>query len=206
MRTKLTRSTGNVFRDAGFSSEEAHHLRIRSGLMAQLVKLIRSRRLTQAQAAKSFGVTQPRISNLVRGKIELFSIDTLVLIVGAGSTGIRLLEEIESRAHLKLAVVGFVDDDPGKIGLGITVFVSIETGDHSQEWLNRFAELVGAMPEVMEFYRMAGDVDYMLRVVVPDIAGYDTFYKKLIGTVPLKNVTSRFAMERIKSTTALPIR
>jgi Lrp/AsnC family transcriptional regulator len=96
--------------------------------------------------------------------------------------------------------------DPGKIGLGITVFVSIETGDHSQDWLDRFADVVGAMPEVMEFYRMAGDVDYMLRVVVPDIAGYDTFYKKLIGTVPLKNVTSRFAMEKIKSTTALPIR
>ncbi len=95
--------------------------------------------------------------------------------------------------------------DPDKVGLGITVFVSIETNDHSQEWLKRFAEVVGAMPEVMEFYRMAGDVDYMLRVVVPDTAGYDAFYKKLIGTVPLKNVTSRFAMERIKSTTALPI-
>ena len=95
--------------------------------------------------------------------------------------------------------------DPEKLGLGITVFVSIETGDHSQDWLKRFAETVGAMPEVMEFYRMAGDVDYMLGVVVPDIAGYDTFYKKLIATVPLKNVTSRFAMERIKSTTALPI-
>lgn len=95
--------------------------------------------------------------------------------------------------------------DPDKIGLGITVFVSIETGDHSQEWLKRFAEVVSALPEVMEFYRMAGDVDYMLRVVVPDIAGYDTFYKKLIATVPLKNVTSRFAMERIKSTTALPL-
>ena len=95
--------------------------------------------------------------------------------------------------------------DPDKIGLGITVFVSIETDDHSEEWLKHFAEVVGAMPEVMEFYRMAGDVDYMLRVVVPDIAGYDAFYKKLIGTVPLKNVTSRFAMERIKQTTALPI-
>ena len=91
--------------------------------------------------------------------------------------------------------------DPAKIGLGITVFVSVETGDHSQEWLGRFAQEVSGMPEVMEFYRMAGDVDYMLRVVVPDIAGYDTFYKKLIGTVPLKNVTSRFAMEKIKSTT-----
>jgi Lrp/AsnC family transcriptional regulator len=95
--------------------------------------------------------------------------------------------------------------NPDKIGLGITVFVSVETNDHSQQWLKKFAEVVGAMPEVMEFYRMAGDVDYMLRVVVADMAGYDAFYKKLIETVPLKNVTSRFAMERIKQTTALPI-
>ena len=95
--------------------------------------------------------------------------------------------------------------DPEKVGLGITVFVSVETRDHSQEWLAKFAEVVNAMPEVMEFYRMAGDVDYVLRVVVHDMQSYDTFYKKLIATVPLKNVTSRFAMERIKSTTALPI-
>jgi Lrp/AsnC family transcriptional regulator len=99
--------------------------------------------------------------------------------------------------------VAIIDQD--SIGLGISVFVSIETGDHSQEWLDKFAKTVTAMPEVMEFYRMAGDVDYMLRVVVPDIAGYDGFYKRLISTVPLKNVTSRFAMEKIKSTTALPI-
>jgi Lrp/AsnC family transcriptional regulator len=99
--------------------------------------------------------------------------------------------------------VAIVDQD--RIGLGISVFVSIETGDHSQDWLDRFAKTVTAMPEVMEFYRMAGDVDYMLRVVVPDIAGYDSFYKRLIASVPLKNVTSRFAMEKIKSTTALPI-
>jgi Lrp/AsnC family transcriptional regulator len=92
-----------------------------------------------------------------------------------------------------------------KVGLGVTVFVSIETDDHSEGWLQKFAERVGAMPEVMEFYRMAGDVDYMLRVVVPDIAGYDRFYKQLIAAIPLKNVTSRFAMERIKSTTALPL-
>ena len=99
--------------------------------------------------------------------------------------------------------VALVDQD--RVGLGISVFVSIETGDHSQDWLDRFAKTVTAMPEVMEFYRMAGDVDYMLRVVVPDIAGYDAFYKRLIAAVPLKNVTSRFAMEKIKSTTALPI-
>ena len=95
--------------------------------------------------------------------------------------------------------------DPEKIGLGITVFVSVETGDHSQEWLAKFAEVVNAMPEVMEFYRMAGDVDYVLRVVVHDMQSYDTFYKKLIATMSLKNVTSRFAMEKIKSTTSLPI-
>jgi Lrp/AsnC family transcriptional regulator len=99
--------------------------------------------------------------------------------------------------------VALVDQD--KIGLGVTVFVSVETGDHSGDWLDRFAKVVGAMPEVMEFYRMAGDVDYMLRVVVPDIAGYDGFYKRLIAAVPLSNVTSRFAMEKIKSTTALPV-
>ena len=99
--------------------------------------------------------------------------------------------------------VAIIDQD--KLGLGVTVFVSVETEDHSEEWLRKFAEMVGAMPEVLEFYRMAGDVDYMLRVVVPDIAGYDSFYKKLIAAVPLKNVTSRFAMEKIKSTTALPI-
>ena len=99
--------------------------------------------------------------------------------------------------------VAIIDQD--SIGLGISVFVSIETGDHSQDWLDKFAKTVTAMPEVMEFYRMAGDVDYMLRVVVRDIAGYDGFYKRLISTVPLKNVTSRFAMEKIKSTTALPI-
>lgn len=92
--------------------------------------------------------------------------------------------------------------DPEKVGLGLTVFVSIETSDHSGEWLLRFAEFVSAMPEVMEFYRMAGDVDYMLRVVVPDMAAYDLFYKRLIGAIPLKNVTSRFAMQRVKSTTA----
>jgi Lrp/AsnC family transcriptional regulator len=94
---------------------------------------------------------------------------------------------------------------PEKVGLGLTVFVQIETDDHSGPWLQRFADTVGAMPEVMELYRMAGDVDYMMRVVVADMAAYDAFYKRLIDVIPLKNVTSRFAMERIKSTTAYRI-
>jgi Lrp/AsnC family transcriptional regulator len=94
---------------------------------------------------------------------------------------------------------------PEKVGLGLTVFVQIEADDHSADWLANFSTIVAAMPEVMELYRMAGDVDYMLRVVVPDMSAYDQFYRRLIEAIPLKNVTSRFAMERIKSTTAYPL-
>src|SRR5262249_58667281 len=123
--------------------------------------------------------------------------------VGLSSTPCwKRIQRLESAGIIQHRVA-LIDQE--KVGLGITVFVSIETGDHSQAWLDRFAREVSAMPEVMEFYRMAGDVDYMLRVVVPDIQGYDGFYKKLIAAVPLKNVTSRFAMEKIKATTALPI-
>jgi len=95
--------------------------------------------------------------------------------------------------------------DAARLGLGVTIFVSIETADHSEEWLRAFGAGVSAMPEVMELYRMAGDVDYMLRVMVADMAAYDAFYKRLIEAFPLKNVSSRFAMERVKSTTVLAI-
>jgi Lrp/AsnC family transcriptional regulator len=123
--------------------------------------------------------------------------------VGLSSTPCwKRIQKLEAEGVITRRVA-LVDSD--KIGLGLSVFVSIETGDHSQDWLDRFANLVSAMPEVMEFYRMAGDVDYMLRVVVADMQSYDSFYKRLIAAVPLKNVTSRFAMEKIKSTTVLPI-
>jgi Lrp/AsnC family transcriptional regulator len=123
--------------------------------------------------------------------------------VGLSSTPCwKRIQKLETEGVIQKRVA-IVDQD--KVGLGVTVFVSVETGDHSGDWLKNFAAVVSAMPEVQEFYRMAGDVDYMLRVVVPDIHGYDAFYKRMIATVPLKNVTSRFAMERIKSTTALPI-
>jgi Lrp/AsnC family transcriptional regulator len=123
--------------------------------------------------------------------------------VGLSSTPCwKRIQRLEADGVI-LKRVALVDSD--KIGLGITVFVSVETSDHSAEWLDRFAKEVGAMQEVMEFYRMAGDVDYMLRVVVRDIQGYDAFYKRLIAAIPLKNVTSRFAMEKIKSTTVLPV-
>ncbi len=94
---------------------------------------------------------------------------------------------------------------PEKIGFGLTVFVEIEAADHSAAWRERFAAAVCAMPEVMELHRMAGDVDYFMRVAVADMAAFDAFYKRLTDAVAPKNVTSRFAMERMKSTTAYPI-
>lgn len=95
--------------------------------------------------------------------------------------------------------------DPDAIGLGLTVFVEIESGDHSKEWTERFSAALGALPEIMEIYRMAGEVDYLLRITVPNMAAVDDFYQRLIEMVPLKNVTSRFAMERVKYTTAYPL-
>jgi Lrp/AsnC family transcriptional regulator len=95
--------------------------------------------------------------------------------------------------------------DAEKLNVGVTVFVAIRTNQHSLEWLEKFADAVSKLPEVVEFYRMSGDVDYLLRVVVPDIAGYDAVYKRLIAAVELSDVSSSFAMEKIKSTTALPL-
>jgi Lrp/AsnC family transcriptional regulator len=93
-----------------------------------------------------------------------------------------------------------------KLGLGISVFVAIETGDHSAAWIESFAQTVTAMPEIVECWRLGGDVDYLLRVVVSDMTAYDGFYRKLTARVSsLRKVTSRFAMECVKSTTALPI-
>jgi len=94
--------------------------------------------------------------------------------------------------------------DPAKIGLPVSVFVAVETADHSDGWLKRFAEVVAGMDEIVDAWRMSGDVDYVLHVVVSDIAAYDGFYRKLIAALPLRNVTSRFAMERMKAA-PLPI-
>ena len=95
--------------------------------------------------------------------------------------------------------------DPHRVNAGVTVFVSIRTSSHSAEWLKRFAEVVRDLPEVMELYRMSGDVDYMMRVVVPDIAAYDRFYQRLIGRIDISDVSSSFAMEQMKYTTELPL-
>ncbi len=95
--------------------------------------------------------------------------------------------------------------DPDKLNLGVTVFVHIRTAQHNAAWLEKFAAAVAAIPEIVELYRMSGDIDYLMRVVVPDIAGYDAIYQRLIAAVELSDVSSTFAMERIKHTTALPV-
>lgn len=95
--------------------------------------------------------------------------------------------------------------DRTKLDLGLAVFVSVRTNRHDQEWLDTFARAASAMPEVVEFYRLSGDTDYLLKVLVKDITAYDVFYRRLIAAVPLSDVSSAFAMEQIKSTTALPV-
>jgi Lrp/AsnC family transcriptional regulator, cysteine-sensing transcriptional activator len=111
---------------------------------------------------------------------------------------IRRMEE-QGIIRARIAVL-----DPDKLGLPVSVFVSVETADHSADWLGRFAALVAETPEIIGAWRMSGDVDYLLHVVVPDIAAYDHFYRRLIDSIPLRNVSSRFAMERMKNG-ALPI-
>lgn len=95
--------------------------------------------------------------------------------------------------------------DPAKLGFGLTVFVGIEAPDHSSDWREAFAKAIESMPEVMEVYRMAGEIDYLLRVAVADMTAFDRLYKSLTDAVPIKNVTSHFAMECMKFTTAYPV-
>jgi Lrp/AsnC family transcriptional regulator len=95
--------------------------------------------------------------------------------------------------------------DPARIGFGLTVYVGIEALDHSAEWRDAFTAAIELIPEVMDAHRMAGEMDYLLRVAVRDMAAFDAFYRRLTDAVPIKNVTSHFAMERIKHSTAYPI-
>lgn len=96
--------------------------------------------------------------------------------------------------------------NPEKLDLSFTAFVLVKTSDHSHEWYGRFVGTVSEFPEVMEFYRMAGEYDYMLKVQVRDMKCFDEFYKRLVNSVDgLSNVTSTFAMEPLKYTTALPL-
>ncbi|HEX3207781.1 MAG TPA: Lrp/AsnC family transcriptional regulator [Geminicoccaceae bacterium] len=123
--------------------------------------------------------------------------------VGLSSTPCwRRIQKLEEAKVIRARVALL---DGKKLNVGTTAFVFIRTSQHSVDWLERFAAAVVDLPEVVELYRMSGQVDYLLRVVVPDIEAYDRFYKKLIARIELADVSSSFAMEQIKYTTALPL-
>ena len=114
----------------------------------------------------------------------------------------RRIQKLEEAGIIR-GRVALLDKD--KLGLGMTVFVALKTDQHNAEWLEEFAQKISSYPEVVEFYRMSGEVDYLLRVVGKDMAAYDRFYKRLISEVSLTDVSSSFAMAEIKYTTALPL-
>ena len=114
----------------------------------------------------------------------------------------RRIQKLEETGVIRKRVAVL---EPEKVNASVTVFVSIKTDKHSTAWLDKFHEAVDDFPEVIEFYRMSGEVDYLLRVVVPDIRAYDEFYKKLISRIEIAKVSSAFAMEQMKYTTALPL-
>ena len=152
--------------------------------------------------------TDKELDKLDREILRLISVDSSMSLadianhVGLTATPcwkrIRRMEQ-DGIIQRRIAVI-----DADKVGLPVSVFVAIETSDHSSEWLERFAKVIAGTPEIVDAWRMSGDVDYLLHVVVPDIASYDKFYRKLIAAVPLRNVSSRFSMERMKAA-ALPI-
>lgn len=114
----------------------------------------------------------------------------------------RRIRELEKRGFIKKRVA-LLDRD--KLGVGVTVFVSIRTNEHNARWLAKFRKAVNALPEIVEAYRMSGDIDYLLRIVVTDIEGFDKLYKRLIELVDFYDVSSSFSMEELKSTTTIPV-
>ncbi|MDC1256204.1 Lrp/AsnC family transcriptional regulator [Pelagibacteraceae bacterium] len=100
----------------------------------------------------------------------------------------------------KVAVV-----DRLKLNLNVVAFVQIKTSNHNMEWARKFVKAISDMPEVIEFYRLSGSIDYLLKVLVPSIEKYDEFYKKLTDKVDLTDVSSSFSMEEIKQTSSLPL-
>jgi Lrp/AsnC family transcriptional regulator len=114
----------------------------------------------------------------------------------------RRIQRLQERGVIRKTVALL---DPKALNVGTTVFVTMKAATHSAAWFERFQKVVRDIPEVVEIYRMSGDVDYLMRVVVPDIDAYDAVYKKLIGSVEFLDVSASFALETLKSTTALPL-
>jgi Lrp/AsnC family transcriptional regulator len=114
----------------------------------------------------------------------------------------RRIQRLEAQGVIQKRVALL---DPQKLNLDVTVFVSVKTSQHEESWFERFNQVVRGIPEVVEFYRMSGDVDYLLKIVVQNIRHYDAVYKRLIAGTSLLDVSSSFAMEQLKLTTMLPL-
>lgn len=114
----------------------------------------------------------------------------------------RRIKRLEEQGVIKQTVALL---DARALNLGTTVFVTLKTGNHSEAWFEKFVKAVRDIPEVTEIHRMSGDVDYLMRIVVPDIDAYDVVYKRLIAAVEFQDVSASFALETIKYTTALPL-
>ena len=131
------------------------------------------------------------------------SVADIAKAVGLSTTPCwRRIQKLEDEGVIRKRVALL---DPVAVNARVTVFVSIRTNSHSIEWLKRFSEVISDFPEVVEFYRMSGEIDYLLRVVVPDIEAFDAFYKRLISKIEIRDVSSTFAMEQIKYTTEMPL-
>lgn len=123
--------------------------------------------------------------------------------VGLSSTPCwRRIQKLETSGYIKRRVALL---DAEKLNLGVSVFIAVKTNQHNAEWVDRFRKIVTGFPEVVDFFRLSGDVDYLIRAVLPDIRAYDELYQRLISKIDLYDVSSMFAMEQIKSTTELPL-
>jgi len=143
-----------------------------------------------------------RILNLLQ-KDTTLSVSKIAADVGLSTTPCwRRIQKLEKEGVIKARVALL---DRRKLNVGVDVFVAVRTRQHNKEWFDRFSAAVTSFNEVVEFYRLSGDIDYLLRVVLPDIEAFDRFYTRLIEKVDLADVSSSFAMEQIKFTTALPL-
>jgi Lrp/AsnC family transcriptional regulator len=147
-------------------------------------------------------ITDRRILDLLQHDASLTVKQIAALIPLSVTPCWKRIQRLEAQGYIRARVALL---DPDKVNANVTAFVAIKTDRHNSEWMERFSREVSALAEVVEVYRMSGEVDYLLRVVVGSIEAYDRFYKKLISRIELANVTSSFAMEQIKYTTALPL-
>lgn len=131
------------------------------------------------------------------------SLESIAETIGVSlNTCWRRVQRLEEARILERRVA-LIDNE--KVGLPLTVFVSIRTDDHSKDWADNFTKAVTTIPEIVEFYRLAGDVDYILKMMVSSVSDYDRVYQRLIAKVRVNDVSASFAMEKLKFTTELPL-